>query len=62
MVSDLDFGVSVFVGLVSIAPSYYCIRDKWQHHREVDPELDYIKFYLISIEYEESDIICDDEI
>ena len=29
MVSDLDFSISVFVGLVSIALSYYCIKDKW---------------------------------
>lgn len=29
MVSALDLGISVFVGLFSIALSYHCIKDKW---------------------------------
>lgn len=45
MISDFDFGISVFVGLVSIALSYYCIRDKSQYRREVNPKPDYINIF-----------------
>jgi hypothetical protein len=28
MASDLDFGILVFIGLISVVLSYYCIKDK----------------------------------